>query len=160
VAILNRYFTRQVEVIFRHGGSLDKFIGDAIMAFWGAPLDDPRHAEHAVACALDMAGELLAFRDELGEAGKAFDVGIGLHSGPAVVGLIGSERRREYTSIGDTVNLASRIEGLTKEAGRRILVSRETMQRCAGAFDFVSCGTYPVKGRAQPVELFEPRRKP
>jgi adenylate cyclase len=160
VAILNRYFTRQVEVIFRHGGSLDKFIGDAIMAFWGAPLDDPEHAQHAVACALDMADELLAFRDELGEAGKAFDVGIGLHSGPAVVGLIGSERRREYTSIGDTVNLASRIEGLTKDAGRRILVSRETMQRCAGAFDFVSCGTYPVKGRAQPVELFEPRRKP
>ncbi|MEX2199591.1 MAG: adenylate/guanylate cyclase domain-containing protein [Burkholderiales bacterium] len=160
VAILNRYFTRQVEVIFRHGGSLDKFIGDAIMAFWGAPLDDPDHARNGVACALDMADELLAFKEELGTAGAGFDVGIGLHSGPAVVGLIGSERRREYTSIGDTVNLASRIEGLTKEAGRRILVSRDTMERCAGAFDFVSCGTYPVKGRAQPVELFEPRRKP
>jgi adenylate cyclase len=160
VTILNRYFTRQVEVIFRHGGSLDKFIGDAIMAFWGAPLDDPDHARNAVACALDMADELLAFREELGEAGAGFDVGIGIHSGPAVVGLIGSERRREYTSIGDTVNLASRIEGLTKEAGRRILVSRDTQERCAGAFDFVSCGTYPVKGRAQPVELFEPRRKP
>ncbi|MGD9953678.1 MAG: CHASE2 domain-containing protein [Burkholderiales bacterium] len=159
VAILNRYFTRQVEVIFRHGGSLDKFIGDAIMAFWGAPLDDPDHAKNAVACALDMADELAAFRAELGEAGAGFDVGIGVHSGPAVVGLIGSERRREYTSIGDTVNLASRIEGLTKEAGRRILVSRETRERCQGAFDFVSCGTYPVKGRAQPVELFEPRRK-
>jgi adenylate cyclase len=160
VGILNRYFTRQVEVIFRHGGSLDKFIGDAIMAFWGAPLDDPEHARHAVACALDMADELLAFREELGAAGAGFDVGIGVHSGPAVVGLIGSDKRREYTSIGDTVNLASRIEGLTKDAGRRILVSRETMQRCAGAFDFVSCGTTPVKGRAQPVELFEPRRKP
>lgn len=160
VAILNRYFTRQVEVIFRHGGSLDKFIGDAIMAFWGAPLDDPDHARHAVACALDMADELIAFKEELGAAGAGFDVGIGLHSGPAVVGLIGSERRREYTSIGDTVNLASRIEGLTKEAGRRILVSRDTMERCAGAFDFVSCGTYPVKGRGQPVELFEPRKQP
>ena len=160
VDILNRYFTRQVEVIFRHGGSLDKFIGDAIMAFWGAPLDDPEHAKNAVACALDMADELLAFKAELGEAGASFDVGIGVHSGPAVVGLIGSEKRREYTSIGDTVNLASRIEGLTKDAGRRILVSRETMKRCADAFDFVSCGTYPVKGRAQPVELFEPRRKP
>jgi adenylate cyclase len=159
VAILNRYFTRQVEVIFRHGGSLDKFIGDAIMAFWGAPLDDPEHAKNAVACALDMADELAAFKAELGEAGAGFDVGIGVHSGPAVVGLIGSDKRREYTSIGDTVNLASRIEGLTKEAGRRILVSRETMKRCQGAFDFVSCGTYPVKGRAQPVELFEPRRK-
>jgi adenylate cyclase len=160
VEILNRYFTRQVDVIFRHGGSLDKFIGDAIMAFWGAPLDDPGHAKHAVACALDMADTLLAFKAELGELGRDFDVGIGIHSGPAVVGLIGSEKRREYTSIGDTVNLASRIEGLTKEAGRRILVSRETMERCGGSFDFVSCGTFQAKGRAQPVELFEPRRKP
>ena len=159
VAILNRYFTRQVEVIFRYGGSLDKFIGDAIMAFWGAPLDDPRHAQNAVACALDMAEALHEFKAELGEAGAGFDVGIGIHSGPAVVGLIGSEKRREYTSIGDTVNLASRIEGLTKEAGRRILVSRETRERCADAFDFVSCGTFQAKGRAQAVELFEPRRK-
>ena len=159
VAILNRYFTMQVEVIFKHGGSLDKFIGDAIMAFWGAPLDDPEHAKNAVACALEMAATLLAFKAELGELGKSFDVGIGVHSGPAVVGLIGSERRREYTSIGDTVNLASRIEGLTKEAGRRILVSRETMERCGNAFDFVSCGSFHAKGRAQPVELFEPRKK-
>jgi adenylate cyclase len=159
VEILNRYFTKQVDVIFRHGGSLDKFIGDAIMAFWGAPLDDPDHARHAVACALEMADTLLAFKAELGEVGRDFDVGIGVHSGPAVVGLIGSERRREYTSIGDTVNLASRIEGLTKDAGRRILVSRETRERCADAFDFVSCGTFQAKGRAQPVELFEPRRR-
>jgi len=157
VALLNRYFSLQVEVIFRHGGSLDKFIGDAIMAFWGAPLDDPEHAKNAVACALDMADTLLAFKAELG---GEFDVGIGVHSGPAVVGLIGSEKRREYTAIGDTVNLASRIEGLTKEAGRRILVSRDTVERCGGAFDFVSCGNFQAKGRAQAVELFEPRRKP
>jgi len=158
VALLNRYFSLQVEVVFRHGGSLDKFIGDCIMALWGAPLDDPQHASHAVACALDMADTLQQFKRELGAANLDFDVGIGLHSGPAVVGLIGSDRRREYTAIGDTVNLASRIEGLTKDAKRRILVSRDTMERCGDAFDFVSCGTFPVKGRAQPVELFEPRR--
>jgi adenylate cyclase len=159
VALLNRYFSMQVDVVFRHGGSLDKFIGDAIMALWGAPLDDAQHARHAVACALDMADTLAEFKRELGEAARDFDVGIGIHSGRAVVGLIGSDKRREYTAIGDTVNLASRIEGLTKEAKRRILVSRETVEQCAGAFDFVSCGTFPVKGRAQPVELFEPRRK-
>ncbi|HVL34932.1 MAG TPA: adenylate/guanylate cyclase domain-containing protein [Burkholderiales bacterium] len=159
IALLNRYFSLQADVVFRHGGSLDKFIGDCIMAIWGAPLDDAQHARRAVACALDMAEALEAFKREVGAEHTDFDVGIGLHSGMAVVGLMGSERRLEYTAIGDTVNLASRIEGLTKEAQRRILVSRETMERCADAFDFVSCGTFSVKGRAQPVELFEPRRK-
>jgi adenylate cyclase len=160
IALLNRYFSLQVDVVFSHGGSLDKFIGDCIMALWGAPLDDPDHARHAVACALDMADTLQAFKRELGAEQSDFDVGIGLHSGPAVVGLMGSQKRRlEYTAIGDTVNLASRIEGLTKDAKRRILVSRDTAERCGDAFDFVSCGTFPVKGRAQPVELFEPRRK-
>ncbi len=159
VALLNNYFSRQVDVVFRHGGSLDKFIGDCIMALWGAPLDDAEHARRAVACALDMADTLQAFKRELGAADASFDVGIGIHSGPAVVGLIGSDRRREYTAIGDTVNLASRIEGLTKDAKRRILVSRDTMLACREAFDFVPAGSYKVKGRAQEVELFEPRRK-
>jgi adenylate cyclase len=155
VALLNRYFGRQVEVIFRHGGCLDKFIGDAIMAFWGAPLDDPQHARHAVTAALEMSEALEAFRRELGEAGAAFDVGIGLNSGPAVVGLIGSENKREYTAIGDTVNLASRIEGLTKGVAR-ILVSQETMRLTEGVFQFADRGSFPVKGREQPVRLFEP----
>jgi len=159
IALLNRYFSLQVDVVVRHGGSLDKYIGDCIMAIWGAPLDDPEHARNAVACALDMADVLKAFKRELGAEDLDFDVGIGLHSGPAVVGLMGSPKRLEYTAIGDTVNLASRIEGLTKDAKRRILVSRDTAERCGGAYDFVSCGTFPVKGRAQPVELLEPRRK-
>ena len=161
IALLNRYFTLQVDVVFSHGGSLDKFIGDCIMAMWGAPLDQPDHAQRAVACALDMADTLQAFKRELGAEQSDFDVGIGLHSGPAVVGLMGSQKRRlEYTAIGDTVNLASRIEGLTKDAQRRILVSRDTMEKCGNAFDFVPAGSYKVKGRAQAVELFEPRRKP
>jgi adenylate cyclase len=158
VELLNRYFGRQVEVIFRHGGCLDKFIGDAIMAFWGAPLDDREHAKHAVMAALEMSENLEAFKRELGEVGKAFDVGIGLNSGPAVLGIIGSENKREYTAIGDTVNLGSRIEGLTKGVAR-ILISEDTMRRCQETFDFVDHGQHAVKGRERPVRLFEPIRR-
>lgn len=158
VSLLNRYFSLQVEVVFRHGGSLDKFIGDCIMAFWGAPLDDPQHAVNAVAAALEMADVLQRFKRELGEQDADFDVGIGIHSGPAVVGLIGSDQRREYTAIGDTVNLASRIEGLTKGVSR-ILVSRETRELCGDAFEFRAAGSYKVKGREQEVELFAPERR-
>ena len=157
VDLLNRYFTLQVEVVFRHGGSLDKFIGDCIMAFWGAPLDDPQHARNAVAAALEMADVLQQFKRELGEEDADFDVGIGIHSGPAVVGLIGSDQRREYTAIGDTVNLASRIEGLTKGVSR-ILVSRETRELCGALYGFESMGSFAVKGREKEVELYAPKR--
>ena len=155
VSLLNRYFSLQVEIIFRHGGTLDKFIGDAIMAFWGAPQDDPQHAAHAVAAALEMEQCLLRFKDELGEDGKDFDVGIGIHTGKAVVGFIGSDARMDYTAIGDTVNLSSRIEGLTKGVAR-ILVSSDTVAHCQNAFDFSPTGSYKVKGRLQEVELFIP----
>jgi len=158
VSILNRYFGRQVEVIFRHGGCLDKFIGDAIMAFWGAPLDDADHAKHAVMAALEMSQALEEFKRELGELGSSFDVGIGIHSGPAVVGIIGSENKREYTAIGDTVNLASRIEGLTKGVAR-LLVSEDTVRACTGAFDFADRGSFKVKGREKEVRLYEPSGK-
>lgn len=158
VALLNRYFSRQVAVIFRHGGTLDKFIGDAIMAFWGAPVNDAKHAEHAVAAALDMARELEAFKQELAELGTSFDIGIGIHTGPAVVGFIGSDARLDYTAIGDTVNLASRIEGETKGVAR-VLVSQATREACGEAFEFIDRGLHHVKGRGQPVQLLEPRER-
>jgi adenylate cyclase len=159
VAILNRYFSRQVEVVFRHHGTMDKFIGDCIMAFWGAPLDDPDQAKHAVAAALEMAQVLLDFRKDLGaDLAEVFDVGIGIHTGQAVVGFMGSENKLDYTAIGDTVNLASRIEGQTKGIAR-VLVSAATRERCGDAFDFVERGTYKVKGREQAVALYEPMEK-
>lgn len=156
MSLLNAYFSRQVAVIFNHHGTLDKFIGDCIMAFWGAPVADPNHAANAVAAALDMVDVLLAFRDEHGQSG--FDVGIGIHSGPAVVGMLGSEQRLEYTCIGDTVNLGSRLEGVTKGKAR-ILVSQATRDACGDAFDFISHGQVTVKGREEPVNVYEPRRK-
>jgi adenylate cyclase len=155
VSLLNHYFSLQVDIIFRHGGTLDKFIGDAIMAFWGAPQDDPQHARHAVAAALEMERSLLRFKEDLGGDGMDFDVGIGIHTGTAVVGFLGSEARMDYTAIGDTVNLSSRIEGLTKGVAR-ILVSADTVANCKNAFDFTPVGSYKVKGRLQEVELFSP----
>jgi adenylate cyclase len=162
VALLNRYFERQVEVVFRHGGTLDKFIGDCIMAFWGAPIADPAHAQRAVAAAIEMQEVLLQFRKELAEEGNELadlDVGIGVHTGSAVVGFIGAQRKLDYTAIGDTVNLASRIEGLTKGVAR-VLVSRETMEACqaAGGFTFELRGAFDVKGRVAKVELYEPKK--
>ncbi len=158
VSLLNRYFSRQVEVIFRHGGTVDKFIGDCIMAFWGAPVPDADQARHAVQAALEMGKVLETFRRDLGELSATFDAGIGIHTGGAVVGFMGSENKLDYTAIGDTVNLASRIESQTRGVAR-ILVSAATRERCGDVFDFVDRGSYKVKGREQAVHLFEPREK-
>jgi len=164
VELLNNYFTRQTDVVFQHGGTLDKFIGDAIMAFWNAPTDLPDHARRAVSAALAMAEELDRFRQELlaiePDLGD-FDIGIGIHSGPAVVGFLGSNTRLDYTAIGDAVNLASRIESTTKGVAR-VLVSDSTRLACGqdSGFDFVPRGEFHVKGREQPVALFEPHYTP
>ena len=157
VALLNRYFTRQVEIIFKHGGTLDKFMGDGIMAFWGAPTAYPDHARRAVEAALDMSAALDEFRGELGALGAALDIGIGLHTGNAVVGLIGSEERLDYTAIGDTVNSASRIEGQTKGVSR-ILVSEATREAAGEDFSWLDKGFYRVKGRGGELHLFQPLR--
>jgi adenylate cyclase len=162
VELLNGYFTLQAGAIFSHEGTLDKYIGDAIMAFWGAPEHQPDHATRAVAAALDMSKRLEKFREQAGPLGRELEIGIGVHSGPAVVGFIGSENRQDYTAIGDTVNLASRIEGETKGICR-VLVSEDTKERCeqqAGSpYEFIDRGSFQVKGRLQPVRLFEPREK-
>lgn len=158
VAMLNDYFSRQVGVIFAHGGTLDKFIGDAIMAFWGAPASQEDHAARAVAAALEMSEALEEMRGQLGTIGGELEIGIGIHSGNAVVGLIGSNDRLDYTAIGDTVNLASRVEGLTKGLAR-VLVTEATRNAAGDGFDYRDCGVHRVKGREEGVRLFEPSRK-
>lgn len=156
VDLLNHYFSRQVGVIFQHSGTLDKFIGDAIMAFWGEPVEDPQQEISAVSAALEMIEQMKQFRREYGLFD--FDIGIGIHTGEVVVGAIGTQSRYDYTAIGDAVNLASRIEGLTKETGFRLLVSEETRNACGEAFDFDLIGDYKVKGRKELVTIYQPRR--
>lgn len=161
VDLLNGYFTLQAGAVFSQEGTLDKYIGDAIMAFWGAPEQQLDHAARAVAAALEMSDRLERFREFAGPLGRDIEIGIGVHSGPAVVGFIGAESRQDYTAIGDTVNLASRIEGQTKGICR-VLVSEDTKIRCeqTGApYQFIDQGSFQVKGRVQPVRLFEPRER-
>ena len=158
VVLLNDYLSRQSETVFRHGGTLDKFIGDAIMAFWNAPTDDAQHAVHAVDCAVEMLSTLARFNADHAAGDAPLDIGVGVHTGSAVVGFVGSARKLEYTAIGDTVNLASRIEGETK--GRaRILLSAATRELCA-ARAFSEVAVVNVKGRVQSVRLYTPEGLP
>jgi class 3 adenylate cyclase len=155
VVLLNAYFQRMVNALFRHGGMLDKYIGDGMMALFGAPMTQPDHALRAVKAALAMRDELKAFNKELVARGQQpLAIGIGLHTGECVIGNIGAEQRLDYTAIGDTVNTTSRIEGLTKQLGTDILLSAECYAEVASQVVGKLHQKVPVRGREATVDLF------
>ena len=156
-AALNTYFAAVTEIVERHGGFVDKFIGDAVVAIFGAPLDDPHHALNAVRAAIAIrAASADAARELARSGGRAPATRIGVNTGPVVIGNIGSPRRFNYTAMGDAVNLASRLEGVNKRYGTLVLVSDATAQACGEAVVFREIDTVAVKGRERPVALFEP----
>ena len=158
VGLLNHYFSAMTEIIFLHGGTLDKYIGDELMALFGAPTATPEDATNAVNVAVEMQKRLETLNPELISLGyPAIEIGIGLHTGEATVGYIGSEQRSEYTAIGDTVNLASRLQ--SNAGGGEVLVSGATAQAAGNIFPMTKREPLMVKNRLQPVELYEVKWK-
>lgn len=158
VRMLNEYLDAMAEIVFRQGGTLDKFVGDAVMAFWGAPVRVQDHARRAADTALDMLDALARLNARwAAEAGTTqLAIGIGINTGEAIVGNIGSlSRKLDYTAIGDTVNLASRLEGLNKDQKTSIIVSAETRMALGDEYELRPLGAVPVKGKEKPVHIFE-----
>jgi adenylate cyclase len=160
VEMLNTYFGRVCDAIFAEGGTVDKFVGDAIMAVFGSPVPHPDHARRALRAAVSMDRIATGFRGWLTDrfAGRnlpEFDIGIGIHTGDAVIGNIGSPKRLEFTAIGDTVNTAARLEGLTKQLGARILISASTVAAAGSGLTLGKQHRIQVKGREEEVEVVE-----
>ncbi len=158
VEMLNEYFQIMVKIINNHGGIVDKFIGDAIMAVWGAPQGTERDSQNAVKACLEMRLALAKLNESRAERDKVpIKIGMGLHRGEAISGTIGSEERMEYTVIGDTVNQASRIEASTKAFGTDLLLSDELADAVREEFILEEAGTVEVKGKSEPLKLYKVR---
>jgi len=154
--LLNRFFTPMTRIIFEHGGTIDKYVGDMIMAFWNAPVADPEHATHAVAAALAMCDEMQRLNRQFrGEGLPELRLGIGVNTGPMHVGDMGSRYRRTYTVLGDSVNLGARLEGLTRLYGVDVVVGPRTAE-LAASLRFRPLDRIRVKGKQEAVEVFEP----
>jgi adenylate cyclase len=155
VSLLNEYFESMLEIIFHHQGTLDKFLGDGIMVEFGAPLDDEIQEKHAVMTAIGMQRELKKLLKKWEKEGKPqIEIGIGIHTGLAIVGNIGSEKRIEYTAIGDTVNVAARLEQATKLLKKSILISDITYEAIKDEFKAVSLGPMILPGRREAITIY------
>jgi adenylate cyclase len=152
---INAYFTLMEGAIRAHGGLVVQFIGDEIEAVFGAPIADPHHADHAVAAALEMCRRLEVWNEERRAAGAiVLRHGIGVHTGEVLAASIGSPERLSYALVGDPVNLASRIQGLTKDVGGTVLVSGDTVRRLKEPFELEALPAVRVKGRMAEVEVY------
>jgi adenylate cyclase len=156
VRLLNDYHSRMVDCVFRRGGTLDKYLGDGLMAYFGAPVEQADHAERAVRCALDMQQALAAMNADLASRREPpLRMGIGIHTGSVILGDIGADRRREFTIIGDTVNVAARVEQLTKVVGADILATEETRGGVRTAnVHFAAVEPLSVKGKREPLQTY------
>ncbi|HJV82364.1 adenylate/guanylate cyclase domain-containing protein [Noviherbaspirillum sp.] len=153
--MMNLYLTEMGRIILDHGGTLDKFIGDAVMAFWGAPLSDADHALHACEAALNMQQAMASINAALQQKGAgALSMRIGIHTGMAVIGNMGSTERFDYTAIGDSVNLASRLEGANKLYGAGILLSQATVDALHGRLNCRLVDKLCVKGKSEPIQVY------
>lgn len=153
--IMNRYMTAMTRKILENSGTLDKYIGDAQMAFWNAPIDETKHCKDAVKAALEMLGDLEAFNNEIKAEGvPAFGMGIGINTGVVVVGNMGSEQRFDYTCLGDAVNLASRLEGQSKPYGVKIVLGPITAERLGGEYFTLELDCIAVKGKKEGVTIY------
>jgi adenylate cyclase len=153
--MLREYLTVMTEVVFRHGGTVDKYIGDGIMALYNAPYDDPEHAVNAIRTALEFQERAIPFSARWeARLGGTIRCGVGINTGDAVVGSLGSRQRNEYTAIGDTVNLAARLESITKDYGVPIIISEDTYKDVTGRFPTQELDTVTVKGKSQPVKIY------
>ncbi|MGZ8442230.1 MAG: CHASE2 domain-containing protein [Candidatus Binatia bacterium] len=155
-ALMREVFGVMGKVIASHGGHIFDFIGDAVLAVFGAPKTNPNHADAAVQSAIEVTAALDELNGRWEKRGiPRLRIGVGIHSGPVVIGIVGTGERKKYDVTGDTVNTGSRVEGLNKETGTTILITRETMGQLKRQFAIRPCGTVKVKGRAQAVEVFE-----